>query len=94
MNRRGFIKALAATVFIPPLCSSSPKLLATERRGPISPVMPFGKQWVLNPEYRDAPYEIGFLLQKGSQPEAYRRIPYPLRFHTAEDAEYFMSKIV
>jgi hypothetical protein len=56
--------------------------------------MPFGKQWVLNPEYRDAPYEIGFLLQKGSQPEAYRRIPYPLRFHTAEDAEYFMSKIV
>lgn len=71
----------------------SPKLLA-KHRGPIPPVMPFGKQWVLNPEYRDAPYEIGLLYQKGSQPEAYRRIPYPLRFHTAEDAEYYLSKIV
>jgi hypothetical protein len=86
MNRRGFIKALAATVFIPPLCSAPPKLLA--KQGPVykfeydkatETVRP-------NPKWVTATHEIYFLTPEGITTVP----PYALRFHSQEDAERFL----
>jgi hypothetical protein len=86
MNRRGFIKALAATVFIPPLCATSPKLLA--KRGPV-----FKYEYDeatrtarKNPKWVTATHEIYFVGYEGIKVMP----PYSLRFNSQEDAERFL----
>jgi hypothetical protein len=98
MNRRFFLRTLAivtGSVFIP--------ARAAEITPPIPPVTQFGKQFVINPEWRDAPYEIAFYAQGSSfWPETaptnapagmhQLRDPFPRRFRNPESAQAWLDR--
>lgn len=92
MNRRGFIRRCAQAAA---LCAAAPTLLArVTPAGEISdPVPPFrywncGREIAVNPEWRDAQFEIVFVTSGRRMPD-----PYPPRFRNQASAENFIKKL-
>jgi hypothetical protein len=45
---------------------------------------------VVNPEWRDAPYECAFIVYRGKRISE----PFPFRFRTERDARFFQDKVL
>jgi hypothetical protein len=86
MNRRSFFRGafLAAAGVI-----LSPVIPKRKPRGPVPPykLLP-GNRAVINPEWKDAPYEFAVLNTYGTQIID----PWPLRFRCEEDARYWLEQ--
>jgi hypothetical protein len=97
MNRRSFFKTLSAavagTVVLPPAITFDRcwKYPVWKKSGDI---------WIINPEWENAPYEIGFHFPTGrfpiihprlneipGHPPVWRDDPVPVRFRNWEDAQ-------
>lgn len=87
MNRRAFFKTAAVLAGATLL---RVKVSAAEITPPITAFKKMGDAAVLNPEWVNAPYEIGFYHTGWTYPT---RDPWPLRFRNAESAQYYISKI-
>lgn len=86
MNRRSFLKS--AVVFVAGI-SASPLLAAQFKkpRGPIPPLILKRGRAVINPEWRDAAYELGFFTPKGSVFQD----TFPWRFRSPEKGYAFVE---
>lgn len=83
MNRRDFIKGLAAVAIVGPAA----KLTAAEIEPPIAPFIHQGNEYSINPEWVNAPYELGF---KGSGGIEYVGF-WPPRFADLRSAKYWFE---
>lgn len=89
MNRRTFLKraglVAAAFAVAPAVTVSAARRTVVP---PICPIVHQGKYFVPNPEWLNAPYEIGFMTRDGS----YLKESFAFRFHTKEDGEAFLKR--
>lgn len=86
MNRRYFLKS--AAVFAAGIAASP--LLAAEfskPRGPIPPLILKHGRAVVNPEWRNAAYQLGFFTSKGNVFQD----TFPWRFRSPEDGYAFVE---
>lgn len=87
-SRRTFLKqslvALAGVLAVP---LSGLPAVPKSRGLPIPTFLRQGERWVINPEWRDAPYELGFI----THPQI--TDPWAFRFRTVEDGQQFLENI-
>lgn len=83
MNRRAFLKRFAQG-------AAAPLLPSTSVTPPIAPFLlkkyKHGERAIVNPEWQNATYEIGFRRQDGSV----LNDPWPWRFRNQASAEHFL----